>query len=112
MNPVDKRADGVDRPEDGDRGGEASDEHRIAEEPADRMGGESASTIRHGQLSVFLALIAVITEKNYCPIGSRSCGPARRTISHHLASRVGFEPTTKGLKVPCSATELPALAEA
>jgi hypothetical protein len=24
------------------------------------------------------------------------------------ASRVGFEPTTKGLKVPCSATELPA----
>jgi hypothetical protein len=25
-----------------------------------------------------------------------------------LASRVGFEPTTKGLKVPCSATELPA----
>ena len=25
-----------------------------------------------------------------------------------MASRVGFEPTTKGLKVPCSATELPA----
>ena len=25
-----------------------------------------------------------------------------------VASRVGFEPTTKGLKVPCSATELPA----
>src|SRR4051812_44739449 len=25
-----------------------------------------------------------------------------------LASRVGFEPTTKGLKVPCSAAELPA----
>ena len=28
-----------------------------------------------------------------------------------LASRVGFEPTTKGLKVPCSATELPARSE-
>ena len=27
-----------------------------------------------------------------------------------LASRVGFEPTTQGLKVPCSATELPARA--
>jgi hypothetical protein len=26
----------------------------------------------------------------------------------NLASRVGFEPTTKGLKVPCSAAELPA----
>src|SRR3990170_2843458 len=25
-----------------------------------------------------------------------------------LASRVGFEPTTQGLKVPCSAAELPA----
>ena len=25
-----------------------------------------------------------------------------------LASRVGFEPTTKGLKVPCSTAELPA----
>jgi hypothetical protein len=25
-----------------------------------------------------------------------------------IASRVGFEPTTKGLKVPCSAAELPA----
>src|SRR6188768_2668739 len=25
-----------------------------------------------------------------------------------LVSRVGFEPTTKGLKVPCSTTELPA----
>jgi hypothetical protein len=29
-----------------------------------------------------------------------------------VASRVGFEPTTKGLKVPCSATELPARAKA
>jgi hypothetical protein len=25
-----------------------------------------------------------------------------------LVSRVGIEPTTRGLKVPCSATELPA----
>ncbi len=25
-----------------------------------------------------------------------------------MASRVGFEPTTQGLKVPCSTTELPA----
>ena len=25
-----------------------------------------------------------------------------------MVSRVGFEPTTKGLKVPCSTTELPA----
>lgn len=33
-------------------------------------------------------------------------GTLRLLVS--IASRVGFEPTTKGLKVPCSATELPA----
>jgi hypothetical protein len=44
----------------------------------------------------------------------RRLRPARRAVrtgsscSKLLASRVGFEPTTKGLKVPCSATELPA----
>jgi hypothetical protein len=32
----------------------------------------------------------------------------RRMDERDVASRVGFEPTTKGLKVPCSATELPA----
>jgi hypothetical protein len=34
----------------------------------------------------------------------RASGRARQG----LASRVGFEPTTKGLKVPCSTAELPA----
>ena len=32
-------------------------------------------------------------------------------VDRELASRVGFEPTTQGLKVPCSAAELPALGE-
>ena len=35
-------------------------------------------------------------------------GWRRDTQPASPASRVGFEPTTKGLKVPCSATELPA----
>ena len=38
------------------------------------------------------------------PLRSPSAAAAREA----KASRVGFEPTTKGLKVPCSAAELPA----
>jgi hypothetical protein len=33
----------------------------------------------------------------------------RRFHAWKLEGRVGFEPTTRGLKVPCSAAELPAL---
>src|SRR5205809_4528575 len=36
--------------------------------------------------------------------------PSRAPAGRGLASRVGFEPTTQGLKVPCSASELPARA--
>ena len=39
------------------------------------------------------------------PVTGRGLGDA---AMEHQASRVGFEPTTKGLKVPCSAAELPA----
>ena len=38
---------------------------------------------------------------------THASGP-RRCVRGMAASRVGFEPTTKGLKVPCSAAELPA----
>src|SRR6188768_1456655 len=41
-------------------------------------------------------------------IAKTPAGWRRDTQPASLASRVGFEPTTKGLKVPCSATELPA----
>src|SRR6185437_11632013 len=46
-------------------------------------------------------------------LGGRTCRAPARIVALHcgcwtVASRVGFEPTTKGLKVPCSATELPA----
>ena len=37
--------------------------------------------------------------------------PSGWAVGHRptiVASRVGFEPTTKGLKVPCSTAELPA----
>src|SRR6188768_878686 len=37
---------------------------------------------------------------------NRAIGSPR--VTGTLASRVGFEPTTKGLKVPCSTAELPA----
>jgi hypothetical protein len=39
------------------------------------------------------------------PLGGRQSAPSTREM---LVSRLGFEPRTRGLKVPCSAAELPA----
>lgn len=38
----------------------------------------------------------------------RNGGPERFRAAAFSMGRVGIEPTTLGLKVPCSATELPA----
>ena len=49
-----------------------------------------------------------VQEEEPLPWRTRSAVPDRRRPERAVASRVGFEPTTKGLKVPCSAAELPA----